>query len=124
MPNRVAHALGAGIVVGSLSAHEETKDGRDVTWKTLAAGVLASELGSLPDLIEPATYPGHRQFFHGTVFTAVLGFGVYKLYKWEAETDEEKFLRWLGLVVGGAYLTHLAMDLLFSRSGLPWVGKL
>jgi len=124
MPNRAAHAVGAVVVVGGLMAREELSNGGEITWKTLASGVLASELGSLPDLLEPATNPRHRQFFHGLAFATALGIGLHKLYEWEAETDLDRFFRALGLIVGGAYTTHLAMDFVFSRSGLPLVGKL
>lgn len=79
--------------------------------------------GTLPDLIEPATSPHHRQFFHGLIFAGVMGYGLCRLYQWEPESVELKVLRMIGLIAGGAYLVHLALDATTKRS-LPLVGRL
>lgn len=76
----------------------------------------------LPDLIEPATNPNHRQFFHSMVFVLILGYGLYRLAKWDPETPEAQVLRGVGLIAGGAYLVHLALDFTTKRS-LPLVGR-
>ena len=89
-----------------------------------AAGCVGGAcFGTLPDLIEPASNPHHRQFFHSLVFAGVVVYCSVKLYKWEAETPEEKVLKVVGLLACGAYLVHLAMDATTSRS-LPLVGRL
>lgn len=77
---------------------------------------------TLPDLIEPATSPHHRQFFHSLLFAGMLGYGLYKLYGWEPETPGQKILRGVGLIAGGAYLVHLALDATTKRS-LPLIGR-
>jgi inner membrane protein len=79
--------------------------------------------GMLPDLAEPATSPHHRQFFHSLAFAALLGYSVYRLYQWDPETPQTHFLRVLGLVAGGAYLVHLALDATTKRS-LPLIGRI
>ena len=78
---------------------------------------------TLPDLIEPATSPNHRQFFHSLLFAAAMGYGLYRLYDYEPETTLGEALRNVGLIAGGAYLVHLALDATTKRS-LPWVGHL
>lgn len=89
-----------------------------------AAGCVGGYcLGTLPDLIEPATSPHHRQFFHSVVFALLIGYGVYKAYKWEPETPESNFVRGICLLAGGTYLVHLALDATTKRS-LPTIGRL
>lgn len=56
----------------------------------LVGGTASALLASLPDAIEPAIHPHHRQFFHSIAFAALL--------------------------VGSAYLLHLAADLFSARS--------
>jgi hypothetical protein len=78
--------------------------------------------GTLPDLLEPATNPHHRQFFHTWAFAALVACGMYRLYQWEPETAAEKVCRVLGLVAGAAYLAQFALDATTKRS-LPVMGK-
>lgn len=121
--NAKAHRLVAAAVVAIAAAYHESCKGES-TPKPIAAGGLAALLGTLPDLIEPAfNNPHHRQFFHSLLFAGVIGYGMYELYQWQPNTDEKKFLRWILLIAGGAYLTHLAMDACTKRS-LPLCGKL
>ena len=80
-------------------------------------------LGTLPDLLEPATNPHHRQFFHSLAFAALLAYGLYRLYQWDPSSSELKALRFVGLIAGGAYLVHLTLDATTKRS-LPLVGAM
>jgi inner membrane protein len=118
--NAAAHQLTAGAAVGMFLVHREQKDGQ-ATADPLVSGLTAALLTKLPDLIEPATSPNHRQFFHSLTFAACVGIGVHELHKWKPEDDLGKFLRWLGMVAGSAYLIHLAMDFTTARS-LPVFG--
>lgn len=79
--------------------------------------------GTLPDILEPADHPNHRQFFHGLLFAAVLGYSGYKLYEWKPEESWQKTMRMLGLIAIGAYLIHLVMDATTPKS-LPVIGGL
>jgi len=78
-------------------------------------------LGTMPDLLEPATSPHHRQFFHSVTFAVLLGYGLYRLHQWEPSSPELKGLRLIGLIAGGAYLVHLVLDATTKRS-LPLMG--
>jgi len=84
--------------------------------------VGVSMLASLPDFVEPAIHPNHRQFFHGVVFAAALGAGVYQTYQWGPETPMQEFLRAAIMIGGTAYLLHLAADAC-TRKSVPFVGK-
>ncbi len=121
--NAAAHRIGAAATVGLAAACHEASKGKRSGMPLAAAGTAAI-CGTLPDLLEPAfNNPHHRQFFHSIAFLSALGYGVHRVYKWQPDTEWKKAARWLLLVAGGAYMTHLAMDALTSR-GLPLVGKL
>lgn len=120
--NAGAHQLGAALTAYLTHSHSETKNGVSA-WKPLASAAAAAGLGSLPDLLEPAIHPNHRQFFHSIIFAGLVGYGVYKAYKWRPKDTGDQLLRWVLLIAGGAYLTHLAMDAVTSKS-LPLVGKI
>jgi inner membrane protein len=119
MPNAFAHRLGAGLAVGSVVAYRESQEG-EITGKSLISGVGAAACGTLPDLIEPALHPNHRQFFHSFLMLAGVGYGLKKLYDWQPESADGQFWRSVGLVVGGAYAVHLLMDACTKRS-LPLI---
>jgi inner membrane protein len=86
-------------------------------------GAVGSVLTSLPDKLEPAIHPNHRQFFHSVVFAAGVGYVTYKVYNWQPTEDWEKILRWLVVIGGVAYLIHLVLDAHTAKS-LPLFGKL
>jgi membrane-bound metal-dependent hydrolase YbcI (DUF457 family) len=88
----------------------------------LVGATATTVLASLPDAIEPAIHPHHRQFFHSVAFAGMVGYGVYKAYHWQTETPEQKWLRLALIVCGSAYLLHLAADFTTARS-LPLLGK-
>ena len=117
MSNAKAHKVGAAIVVGVSAALIDDKDEFDLT-KLAFASSLAYTLGRLPDIIEPATSPNHRQFFHSYTFFVLLGVGMLKAHQWKPETEYKKLARYSLLIAGGAYATHLLMDSTTPK-GLP-----
>lgn len=120
MPNAVAHQLGAALAVGGTVARHQYVNNGEVDWKPVGAALLAGKLGSLPDMLEPAFHPNHRGFFHSVTFLAGVGYGGYRLYKWEPEDDFGKLLRWMGMVTCGAIGVHLLMDAT-TRKSLPLI---
>lgn len=86
------------------------------------AASLSAVLATLPDLLEPATTPHHRQVFHSLTLAAILGFAVHEVYCWEPEATMQEFLRALVLIGGSAYLLHLVGDMLTAK-GLPLIGR-
>lgn len=120
--NGLTHRMVAGLAVSTVLADREAKQGQ-VTLKPIAGGAIAAALTNLPDLLEPASSPNHRAFFHSLTFAAMVGTGLHKLSQWEARTDQDKLLKALGMLAGAAYLIHLALDFTTRRS-LPVFGRL
>lgn len=119
--NSPEHRLAGAAALGAVAALLSPK--REDAVPYAAAGCVGGYcFSTLPDLIEPATNPHHRQFFHSLVFAGALAYGLYKLYQWEPETPGYEVLRVVGLLAGGAYLVHLAFDATTKRS-LPLIGR-
>lgn len=69
--HRICAALTLATVGASISPTEERRPHH------AAAGWIGGHcLGTLPDILEPATSPNHRQFFHSLVFAGILAYGV------------------------------------------------
>lgn len=80
--------------------------------KSLVIGGIA---GAAPDIIEPATNPNHRSFFHSIAFFAILAHANNKIWQSESLTDEQKQLI---STICAAYGSHLLIDGT-SKRGLP-----
>ncbi|HZS67388.1 MAG TPA: metal-dependent hydrolase [Burkholderiales bacterium] len=122
MSNGTTHRTAAFAAVAALTAREERKNGK-LTLAPIVNGSAAALLTGIPDYLEPAVHPNHRQFFHSVVFAGLVGYGVHKAYKWQPTDGWEEFLRWLAIIGGTAYLVHLALDA-FTAKSLPLVGKI
>lgn len=133
--NATAHRTGAGLVIGILAAIREAQRVQAAksqiptplekpefnVAKVGGASALAAAFGTLPDILEPATSPNHRQFFHSLAFAATIGWGLYELWQWEPDEEWQEWLKGGLLIAGGAYLVHLAMDATTKKS-LPLLG--
>lgn len=121
MANTSAHRFGAALGVGGISLINELQQGELANFgRPLMATALAILAASLPDTLEPATNPHHRQFFHSGICAAALGYGMYHLYNWRPQEEWKQMAKFGLLAIGGAYLIHLAMDANTPRS-LPLV---
>ena len=121
MPNALAHRSGAALLVGgTLLAIESQK--KEFTHAPLTGSIAAAICTNIPDWLEPAIHPHHRQFFHSIVFAGLISLGMYKAYEWKPETDFGKFIRLCVLAGGAGILIHLVMDSFTARS-LPLLGK-
>ncbi|WP_321391555.1 metal-dependent hydrolase [uncultured Desulfuromusa sp.] len=121
MPNGNTHRLIAVLAVGGASLVEESYEG-EVTEMPLVNAAIAVLSTNLPDMIEPAKNPHHRQFFHSVAFGSLVAVAGVKLYQWQPEENWENVLRKILLVGCGGYLIHLVADS-FTTRGLPWLGK-
>ena len=99
--NGPTHRLVAGAAVGLYLADCDAKAGAQ-TLKPVLSGTAAAFFTNLPDILEPATSPNHRQFFHSLTFAALLGMGLHKLHHWQAETGSERFWKSVGMLAGSA----------------------
>lgn len=122
MSNAFAHRAGAAVMVGGFLLVRENQEGKS-THRPFTGAFLAATCTNIPDILEPAVHPHHRQFFHSVVFAGLLAWGMHKIYEWEPEVGYEKFIRSGLLIAGAGVLTHLAMDACTKRS-LPLLGKI
>lgn len=117
MSNGLEHRQAAALVLGATHLIQQANNG-EFTAGPLVTAAGGYALGTLPDILEPATSPRHRAFLHSYGALALVGWSGWKLYHWEPDDDDNRMLRWIGFVALGAYGLHLLMD---SRTpaGLP-----
>ena len=121
MPNAKTHMLvGAGV---GLTAAFLDSNKHPTSHNVVVAPAVGAFMGKLPDILEPALHPNHRQFFHGVTVLTLLSAGLLKAYQWSPEEPFEKFIRGLMLIGGTAYLSHLLLHMTTPK-GLPLLGKL
>lgn len=119
--NAKTHAVAASLAIGGFLAYKEYQSGQKSLKPFVGAG-LAAWATKLPDILEPADHPNHRQVFHSLAFAAGLVRALAELNTWQAQTDLEKALKFSLLVIGNAYLVHLALDFITAKS-LPLTGR-
>jgi len=119
--NGPAHQVVAGFATGVFLAERERQTGIQ-TAQPLLGGTAAAFLTKLPDILEPATSPNHRQFFHSLTFAGLLCLAFKELGNWQPESAGGEFLKALGQVAIPAYLIHLLLDSLTAKS-LPLIGR-
>jgi len=102
--------------LGKLDKGTQEKWNVGTTMKRCAFGVGAGALGGmLPDILEPATNPCHRKFFHSFTFGIVVtGSAVGVAVQKNIDLDLKEAV---GLLAAG-YLSHLVMDA-GTPAGLP-----
>lgn len=122
MSSGSVHQLIAAAAVGTF-CHRAEKDPQQKAGKSLIGAVIAAGSTKLPDVLEPALHPNHRQFFHSVAFAAMLGAAAYKVYRWQPEEPVQKAARFVLLVSASAYLIHLLLDAGTPKS-LPLLGRL
>jgi membrane-bound metal-dependent hydrolase YbcI (DUF457 family) len=122
MPNGPVHQFaGAATALAVYAFDQERLDSPAIN--PLTAPIAGFALGKLPDWLEPALHPNHRQFFHSFVVLFAVLYGVKKVYEWQPETDLERFLRGAALIAGSVYATHLILDGT-TKKCLPLLGRL
>jgi len=121
MPNAATHqAFSTASVFFGLLYQDRKKD-QQTAVPVIGAG-LAYATARLPDILEPATSPNHRQFFHSLAFAGFLGLTARQIYEWKPEEEWQKWLRLALLAAIASYGVHLALDFCTKRS-LPLLGK-
>ena len=131
MPNGKIHN-NSGVVLG-ISAYliiqNNSQDYVDLGELILSlfAGISTARL---PDILEPATSPNHRAFFHSYVFGLLIGFAVFQIWR-DLQTIRterkllgikqmslKEILDILLIIIICSVLLHLIMDG-FTPKGLP-----
>ena len=65
MPNRTAHAIfGGALSVGAYLAYKKLLGQEPTLAGIIGTGLVGAGTAGLPDILEPATDPNHRSFFH------------------------------------------------------------
>ena len=147
MSNKQTHVTVGTLAGCGLAAYRaREQEPLSMLLEVIGGGVGGKIGGQLPDVFEPASWPGHRQLAHSAAAGAVIWASAYKqLERWEnwcrsqalnyqrernhsALSQIEKFLCMLmelllhiaaGVLFGlvAGYLSHLALD--WRKSGLP-----
>lgn len=122
MPNRKVHikagAITGGLAAGGRSLHLEIQKqstflNYNIDWgKVLIDTLLGTGVGciggALPDILEPATSPFHRDFFHSQSVGGAVVYGIHQMEQGSLNIpDELKPVAW---AAGASYLSHLALD--------------
>jgi membrane-bound metal-dependent hydrolase YbcI (DUF457 family) len=90
---------------------------RSFDWGELAIyGCAGGVAGVLPDILEPATDPNHRRFFHSVVFGGVALYSTHASHSEKWDPASRTFARTLCW----CYLSHLGGDSTTPR-GIPLV---
>lgn len=135
MPNGNIHNT-AGAILGTsiyLTIQDNSTEKRNVDLGEL---FLFSGIGlstaRIPDIIEPATNPNHRDFFHSLVFAGIMGYvGVKALQDFQTRRLERRasgIEKWSKyeyvdiaiMIAAGSILLHIVMDG-FTPKGLPFI---
>lgn len=131
MPNKAEHTKAAAIAGGLTSAlfnliqqsnrmqageQKKFKWGQFLGRTAIGTGIGAAA-GNIPDLLEPATSPHHRKFFHSAVFTLSLTAGTVRILKAPEIHDGTKEMAFVGYV---GIVSHLILDSQTPR-GLPLI---
>jgi membrane-bound metal-dependent hydrolase YbcI (DUF457 family) len=120
MPKLRKHAATGGAVGIALTAlgnyfQQQKRKQADPTYqfdwsemlgKSLLGGAIGSFCGVLPDLLEPATSPRHRKFFHSLTAASAIGYGMYKANKSDLDDSDKELIN----LAGSCYLSHLVLD--------------
>ena len=98
MANSADH-IAAGALAGVVMACYGQRKEEPVS-PLLAIGA-STVFSKLPDWIEPATNPNHRQFFHSIAFLSLLGYSLKMTYDWKPEDKGSQILRFLNICWAG-----------------------
>ena len=117
MPSNKVHTM-AGVAVGVatfFALDDEPSQNNplmDIGLTTFAGAIG----GKLPDIIEPATSPNHRAFFHSWPILAGTVLLMRELYKWQPVKAPEKQCRKFLIAACAGYSSHLFLDSLTPKS--------
>ena len=135
MPNGNTH-IRAGAVLGALGSivlQAKAGNGEQTDFGHVLLSTGAATLVSrLPDVLEPATSPNHRDFFHSVFFGGIVGIACRETWNelkceinarrstGQSRPNNKEVGLGLLLIVESAILLHLVMDSSTKRS-LPLI---
>ena len=114
--NSKGHMIVGGLIgLGGYLAYKHVKNESASLVGALASLLGGAFAGLLPDLLEPATNPYHRSFFHSKILSLMMLFGNFKV--WQNENLDER-VKWALSIFLSAYSSHLIADG-GTKKGLP-----
>lgn len=115
--NRSAHVIAGSITSASVYAIITKSLDEEQTLKGFIFFLVAGGfMGALPDIIEPATSPNHRSFFHSIALLCAGGYLLYRFYVIKDITNQD--IKIVITALCAAYGSHLVLDAL-TPMGLP-----
>jgi membrane-bound metal-dependent hydrolase YbcI (DUF457 family) len=116
MSNKLVHAVIGGVAgLFVYGVYKYLKNEKMSLEGAVGSIALGSLVGLTPDVVEPATNPNHRHFFHSLASLAILIFANCKGWQSEKLTDIQKLAL---LVASVGYGSHLLADC-STPKGLP-----
>lgn len=113
MASKNVHMMvGVAAGVGVYAVYKHSKREEWDFWEVCAAALLGGIMGILPDILEPAKNPHHRQVFHSL---ALLTSFLLKDKAYEKLQLNGQQRASYNIALGG-YSSHLFLDLLTPRS--------
>lgn len=112
MPNVKTHLFVGAMTGAAVNIHLQLKrmeqpGAKKFDWgEFLICSVAAGAAALLPDLLEPATTPNHRKFFHSITMAAIVTYAITGDHTKRLSARDVLLLT----VVGMGYLSHLAAD--------------
>jgi len=109
MPSSKVHAI-TGVVtsVGVYGIWKTEKEERFSFVELFIATLLGITFACLPDILEPASNPNHRQFFHSILVLAILIGLLFIIFKKSGKENE--FPDVLLKIITASYASHLVLD--------------
>ena len=116
--NRFEHAIiGALAALGLYGLSKYSKQERPTLLGALGSLIVGGLAGIAPDMLEPATGPSHRSFFHSIAFLVVLAYGNQKIWESPNLTEDQKLII---SMLSAAYGSHLVSDSVTPKS-IPFI---
>lgn len=106
--DKAEHAIiGALVSLGLYGLYKYVKQEKPTVLGALGSLVVGGLAGIAPDLLEPATSPSHRSFFHSLALLAMLAYGNQRVWKSQNLTRNQKLTI---SMFSAAYGSHLLSD--------------
>jgi len=106
--DRTDHAIiGALASLGLYGLYKYLKQEKPTIHGAFGSLLVGGLAGVLPDVLEPATSPGHRSLFHSMALLIMLTYGNLKAWESQDLTEDQK----LGIsLLSAGYGSHLLSD--------------
>jgi len=116
--DRFGHAIiGALAALGLYGLYKHIKQEEPTIQGVLGYLVVGGLAGIAPDILEPATGPNHRSFFHSIILLIMLGYWNQKVWESQNLTEDQKLII---SSLSAAYGSHLMTDSVTPK-GIPFI---